>query len=200
VIEQGQDEERFQNVSPAFAGLYAPKYSASEDQGDARQLSGPLDAILNTLGLRDPIKASYPNMPLSQVWAAVWGWLEDHGRRLAGLRSDSARRALAQRIDKMGRMAADIQPAFRKPDSMIGKRERDKLAELVLEKESYTKDWRDAKKKFGYAEPDAEVVADEPYPTPSPAGNVLPQAEGIPAWFYIAGGALALLALAGKRG
>jgi hypothetical protein len=159
-------------------------------------LHGPFDSILDSLGLRDPIANSYPGLPLSEVWKKVWGFIEDHKLRLAGLRSDRKRQELAGRIDKMYRMAADIAPAFRKPDSQIGKRERDKLAQLVLEKESYTKDWRAAKKQVGYAEPDVEEPETE---APAEVPQVQqPTEAGLP-WGWIIAGAAGLLLYAASQ-
>jgi hypothetical protein len=158
-------------------------------------LHGPFDSILDTLGLRDPIANSYPGLPLSEVWKRVWGFIEDHKRRLSGLRSERKKMELAGRLDKMGRMAAEIEPAFRKPDSMIGKREKDQLGKLILEKESYTKDWRAAKKQVGYAEPDVEEPETE---APAEVPQARPTEAGLP-WGWIITGAAALLLYAASQ-
>lgn len=172
-------------------------------------LSGPFDAILNALGLRDPIAHYEPELQYNLP--RLFGKYEDLVSRylveVGGLRSNSERARLADVLGHLARLVEDIRPAFTS-GGVTGKRERDKLAELVQGVRDFQTDWRNAKKAYGWgpAGPDPETPA-APAPTYTPmAVPMVPPAamglpEGVPWGLLILGGvAIALGAVVLKRG
>lgn len=183
-------------IAPAIWFGVKPKAPRYGQQG----LNGPLDAIFFKLGLLDVIAQEYPGLTLADAWRAEKGKVDEHKRVLPGLRSATARSILARKLSSISGAIDALAGAMQAPDSQIGKRERDKFAEAILAHNDYTKEWRDAKKQFGFADPGTGEV-EGPAPAPTPTGVPLPPAPTltkiVPAelpWGWIIAGGIAIAA------
>lgn len=172
----------------------SPVSIATEKSG----LGGLLDSVFNTLGFRDPIAADYPGMTDQQAYQAVTADVDLAVHKLPGLRSAGTQQALARKLFPIQTALKNLGAAF-SGGGQVGKNERDKLAQAVLDNDDYTKEWRQAKAKYGYMDPDTGATEGPVPASAAPSGlpMALPTAmvPEIPWYVWAAGGVVAILLL-----
>jgi hypothetical protein len=157
-------------------------------------LAGPFDAILRAVGLRDPIEHYEPGLAndLPRVFGKYADLVARYSQEVGGLRSHSERARLAGELGKLSRIVRDLQPAFA-TGGIVGKRERDKLGDLVQGVRDFQSEWRKAKARYGWA----PVPIADAAPLPVLELPAAPARAGLP-WGWLALGAAALF-IFGRR-
>jgi hypothetical protein len=154
--------------------------------------------ILIGVGLMDPINHYEPELAnnLPAVYSKYADQVARYSIEVRGLRSGSAQRELAGRLQGLARQADSLRPAYTIEGSRPGKRERDKLGELVKGVRDFRSDFSTAKKKFGW-NPVAVENPETGDPVIIPQGPpVAPQAvaEELPWGPILAGAAILFIA------
>ena len=162
--------------------------------GPLAGLGNVITDIFNSIGIRDPIKVYEPALAtnLPAVFAKYRDQVVRYSTEVRGLRSDREVKRLTEQLGKPARLVAELDPAF-SGSGMVGKRERDQLAELVQLVRNFRADFGAAKKRVGWAPPEAEAEAEGAPPLMVAPAPATAQA-GLPWGLILAGAAVAFLA------
>lgn len=108
-------------------------------------------SIATATGLRDPIAHYEPGKSLNEVWAKYDADVDRYlTKEIPSLRSATAQKALTDEMMKCKVIRDRLKAAFT-PGAVIGERDRERLAELVVCVRNFRKNWNDAHAKYGSA-------------------------------------------------